>query len=240
MTASLATRRSEQGFTLVELAIVMIIIGLLIGGILKGQELIANARVASTVSQVKAIDAATTTFRDKYAAMPGDMSTATTRLPDKCVDGTSDCADGSGDNRLDDLPLTDPAGSEGEFFFQHLAAADLLGGIAFDGGGGWGDLYPAASVDGGFVAGYNAGAGVGAAGVNAPVGHYLSLVIDPGIGTPDITLTPNQAQRIDTKLDDGAPATGNVIASVAACANGSLYDEATQDKICDLAIRFQN
>jgi prepilin-type N-terminal cleavage/methylation domain-containing protein len=49
---------SQAGFTLVELAIVMIIIGLLIAGVLKGQELIANARVTSTVAQVKAIDAA--------------------------------------------------------------------------------------------------------------------------------------------------------------------------------------
>jgi prepilin-type N-terminal cleavage/methylation domain-containing protein len=55
---------SQAGFTLVELAIVMIIIGLLIAGVLKGQELIANARVTSTVAQVKAIDAAISTFKD--------------------------------------------------------------------------------------------------------------------------------------------------------------------------------
>ncbi len=47
---------NQSGFTLVELAIVMIIIGLLIGGILKGQELVSNARVTSTVAQIKGID----------------------------------------------------------------------------------------------------------------------------------------------------------------------------------------
>src|SRR5882757_8429247 len=80
MNGTLTVRRSEQGFTLVELAIVMIIIGLLIGGVLKGQELIANARVASTVSQIKGIDAATSTFQDKYNGMPGDLANANNRL----------------------------------------------------------------------------------------------------------------------------------------------------------------
>jgi prepilin-type N-terminal cleavage/methylation domain-containing protein len=55
--------RPQAGFTLVELAIVMIIIGLLIAGVLKGQALIANAQVTATVAQVKAIEAATSTFK---------------------------------------------------------------------------------------------------------------------------------------------------------------------------------
>ena len=70
----------QKGFTLVELAIVMTIIGLLIGGILKGQELMQNARITSTVSQVKSYSAAVTTFKDMYQATPGDMLNAGTRL----------------------------------------------------------------------------------------------------------------------------------------------------------------
>ncbi len=239
MTATLAPRRSEQGFTLVELAIVMIIIGLLIGGILKGQELIANARIASTVAQVKGIDAATTTFRDKYAAMPGDMSTASTRLPPSCAGAA--CANGDGDTRVEETPLTLPT-TEGRDFFPHLAAADLLGGITLDGSGGWGDRYPGASVTGGFWPGYHVGGALGN-NANAPAGHYLSLVLVANAAPTATTtaLTPNQAQRIDTKLDDGVSDSGSVFGSVAACeGTNHAYAENVQTANCDLAIRFQN
>lgn len=71
---------AQSGFTLVELAVVMVIIGLLIGGILKGMEMRQNARVTATVSQVKAYSTALTTFRDVFNATPGDMVGAGTRL----------------------------------------------------------------------------------------------------------------------------------------------------------------
>ena len=63
--------RAQAGFTLVELAIVMIIIGLLIAGVLKGQALIGNAKVTAQVAQIKSIDAATSTFKDMYCLFPG-------------------------------------------------------------------------------------------------------------------------------------------------------------------------
>src|SRR4051794_36706162 len=75
--------RAQAGFTLVELAIVMIIIGLLIAGVLKGQQLITNAQIAATFAKIKVFDAATTSFKDMYAAEPGDMTAAQSaaRLP---------------------------------------------------------------------------------------------------------------------------------------------------------------
>ena len=58
----------QKGFTLVEIAIVLVIIGLLLGGILKGQELISNARVRNVADQVNAVKAAYFAFQDRYRA----------------------------------------------------------------------------------------------------------------------------------------------------------------------------
>ena len=241
MNSVIANRRSEQGFTLVELAIVMIIIGLLIGGILKGQELIANARVAATVAQVKGIDAATTTFRDKYDSLPGDMAAPATRLPAGACGGANCGGTGNGNNQLDVGPLVAPSAAETTFFFQHLAAADLMSGIDFGGGcAAWGDCYPAAEVAGGFHAGFYNGTGGLGASTTAPAGHYLGLVLTSGAVSAANTLTPNQGQRIDTKLDDGAATTGSVVSTAGGCVNGNIYDETNQGQVCDLALRFQN
>ena len=67
------TRAREGGFTLVEIAIVLVIIGLLLGGILKGQELITSARVRNLADQAAAVQAAYYGFVDRYRAIPGDM-----------------------------------------------------------------------------------------------------------------------------------------------------------------------
>lgn len=74
------TVNTQKGFTLVELAIVMTIIGLLIGGILKGQELMENARTTATINQIRAYESAGTTFRDTFGGLPGDLPNAATRI----------------------------------------------------------------------------------------------------------------------------------------------------------------
>src|SRR5512147_1160175 len=67
-----AMRKPQAGFTLIEIAIVLVIIGLLLGGVLKGQELITSARVRNLISTQDGIKAAYFGFQDRYRALPGD------------------------------------------------------------------------------------------------------------------------------------------------------------------------
>lgn len=124
----------QGGFTLVELAIVMVIIGLLIGGVLKGQELINQAQYKKTLTILKGVQAAGETFRDKYAALPGDMLNANNRLP-SCAAG---CNGGDGNGiiglqntqaNIDQTGMTAPM-IETSLFWRHLAAADLISGVS--------------------------------------------------------------------------------------------------------------
>jgi prepilin-type N-terminal cleavage/methylation domain-containing protein len=72
---------NQKGFTLVEIAIVMVIIGLLLGGVLKGQQMIANAKIKSLVNHAQGLSAAIYAYQDRYKALPGDDPKATTNLP---------------------------------------------------------------------------------------------------------------------------------------------------------------
>ncbi|MDE1154053.1 MAG: prepilin-type N-terminal cleavage/methylation domain-containing protein [Micavibrio sp.] len=229
----------QKGFTLVELAIVMTIIGLLIGGILKGQELVNNARITSTIAQVKGVEAAVSTFRDTYNGVPGDISGASTRIPGcnaNCNpplftggDGIVGAINWESAGYLPQLPaagMPNPAtaiGDETELFWIHLFKANLITGLTSDSLTSvvtpqWGVTHPAAKIDGGFVVGY----GDGSVPLNSPqtngtgvAGTVLVLQKAPNTrptATVDgsMPLTPGYAAQIDRKLDDGNPSTGYV------------------------------
>lgn len=247
MTNPVSTaKRTQGGFTLVELAIVMIIIGLLIGGVLKGQELINNAQVTSTVSQVKSIEAATSTFRDVYSALPGDMTAPGTRLPNNCAAAAPCNVAGNGDGRLSNIPGATPVGAEGEGFFVHLSAADLLTGIVPGPAAATiGGNFPGAKINGVAILAGSAtvpGNLTGAISTtDASAGLYL--VLTDTIGAQSATtlgLKPTEALRIDTKLDDGTATTGTVRARGASCADAAgVYATNTAGQTCGLYIRIQ-
>ncbi|GAB6043730.1 type II secretion system protein [Endothiovibrio diazotrophicus] len=110
--------RRNSGFTLIELAIVLVIVGLLLGGVMKGQQLIDGARVRNVIAQLEAQRSAILAFRDRYGALPGDLSRASTLLD-------AAAADGDGNGRID-------SNAERAAVWQHLALAGLLRG-SYDG-----------------------------------------------------------------------------------------------------------
>ncbi len=256
--STLQSRQSERGFTLVELAIVMIIIGLLIGGILKGQELINNARVSSTAAQAKAIESGISTFRDKYAAYPGDMGPANpnTRIPN-CAGMCND--PGNGDSRAQTGTANDPGAAsvltdEAAVAMVQLGAAGMLGGI--NGGAaalGNGVSHPTTPLGGVWNYGYSDGvvdATAKTAAVDIDSGHYIATanVAGAAAAAGTVPLQPAQASAIDTKLDDGRPNTGTVrgIGGVgaAACADAGtaagIYNDAISAVVCGIYVKVSN
>jgi prepilin-type N-terminal cleavage/methylation domain-containing protein len=67
-----ASRRKQAGFTLVEIAIVLVIIGLLLGGVLKGQELITQAKIKNVSNDLNGVVVAVYGYQDRYKRLPGD------------------------------------------------------------------------------------------------------------------------------------------------------------------------
>lgn len=253
-------RETERGFTLVELAIVMMIIGLLIGGILKGQELMQNARTTSTISMGKSFDAAVTTFRDTYAAWPGDMANAQNRLPN--CDGTAatECYNGgtaagtAGDNTVGvagNLGVAPAATNEEAIqFWRHMLAADLISGVTTSGLLVFSEMLPSAPIGGGWRVGqFGGGAPLASlAAANVRGGHYLELTGDTvtdsdGFAAGALPLTPSRAAVIDRKMDDGVADGGSVLGfGPATCFDAltdSGYAEADQVNDCGMYIRIQ-
>lgn len=104
---------NQAGFTLIEIAIVMVIIGLLIGGVLKGQEMINNAKVKRVVKQADELRAAIMTFYDKYGQYPGDENS--TVFPPG-----ADATTGNNNGQI--------AAAEAPGVFTDLALANLISG----------------------------------------------------------------------------------------------------------------
>lgn len=173
--------KKETGFTLVELAIVLTIIGLLIGGILKGQEMITNARITATIAQIQAYKTATITFQDRYDRLPGDLPNSSTRIPgctlgcETVISGWGRPGDGAvGQGVWTGSPQIYPfvtqgnaiasdVGFETTNFWMHLLLSGLTGGVSDIGihtsvTRAFGVSEPATPLGGGFIVGMSSGA----------------------------------------------------------------------------------
>ncbi|MPZ46417.1 MAG: prepilin-type N-terminal cleavage/methylation domain-containing protein [Betaproteobacteria bacterium] len=119
-------RTYQRGFTLIEIAIVLVIIGLLLGGVLKGQELITSARVRNLIAQQDGIKAAFFGFQDRFRSMPGDYASASTTL--KCPSGTT-CLNGNGNGIIEAAAAgTGVEAHEEILTWMHLSSAGFLNG----------------------------------------------------------------------------------------------------------------
>jgi len=222
--ANYGQKASSKGFTLIEMSIVLVIIGLIIGGILKGQEIVANSRAKAVVNQVNASRAAVNTYVDRYRALPGDHSTAQARVDARL-------ADGDGDGVLDNAAIADGAAfgtvaantAENYQYFKGLIAANLLNGGEVGAVGtvtstvfGVGSSLPSAPVSGaGMTVAYGTHNGDTTAGT-LKVGHFFRIHRNAGV--PAAAFSPRELSTIDNQVDDGLPGAGGVRgAANAAC-----------------------
>jgi prepilin-type N-terminal cleavage/methylation domain-containing protein len=207
------TFAKQAGFTLIELSIVLVIIGLIVGGVLVGQDLIKAAEIRATISQKEKIDAATMTFRGKYNGLPGDLLNASTTFG---FDATGIAAGTTGNGLINRgaAGATDNSGTllddEAAMFFRHLAQANLIGD-------------PITQSTG-------AAASVSTIATTAPLskmgrGNYFLVMNISGlnamflggftVSTGTVTfakaITPSEAFQIDSKVDDGNGLTGTVV-----------------------------
>lgn len=116
----------QRGFTLLEIVILMLIVGFLLAGVLKGQELITSARVKRLAGQLDEIRASYLGFQDRYKALPGDYAEASLYL--NCGGGT--CLHGNGDSRIRDneTPVNGSQVHEDLLVWTHLASSGFLKG----------------------------------------------------------------------------------------------------------------
>jgi prepilin-type N-terminal cleavage/methylation domain-containing protein len=193
-------RSKQSGFTLVEIAIVLVIIGLLLGGVLKGQELINSAKVKNMAVDFRNIPLFIYGYQDKFRALPGDHATAATAVTGatNCTPTAGTCVPGNGViNGTWNAALADALTTETLMFWQHVRLAGLAAGPTAVADAN----FRPTNADGGLI-GIEAGA--------AAVGGSYILGLSPTYLVCSDAILGKYAKQLDTTLDDGATDTGSV------------------------------
>lgn len=195
--------KKQSGFTLIELAIVLVIIGLLLGGVLKGQELINSARVKNIASDFRNVQVYVYGYQDKYRALPGDDARAQDHVGATAANppGAAD-----GDGVIDgDWNHTANNTEESCIFWQHVRMANLAPGTTTIDCTSAGSTYVARNAMGGRF-------GIQSIG---PAGNFTTITDAAPPMTGNFVacsagILGSLAIQVDTMLDDGETSTGSV------------------------------
>ena len=198
-------QRQQSGFTLVEIAIVLVIIGLLLGGILKGQELINSAKVKNLANDFRVIPTYIYAYQDKFKALPGDDSAAANHVTGATAATTPASKQGNG--VIDGAWNTSTQTDESYLFWQHVRLANLASG-------------PTAASDAAYVPKNAVGGDIG---ISSATSSQLQVA---GMsGTYQICskgILGKFVKQLDVQMDDGQPCTGSLRAVADGAALGAV------------------
>jgi prepilin-type N-terminal cleavage/methylation domain-containing protein len=195
-------RHKQSGFTLIEIAIVLVIIGLLLGGILKGQELINSARVKNLGTDFRNIPLFIYGYQDKFKALPGDDPAADTHLTGAAL-ATPAGTRGNGviNGNWNSQITTD----EAYLFWQHVRLAGLAPGVTTTGVA----AYLPTNASGGTIGIQGGTAIAGSAPIVGADGNAISgayVICSTGI-------LGKFVKQLDSQMDDGNTAAGSMMAT---------------------------
>ncbi len=223
---------SQKGFSLVELSVVLAILGLLAGAVLASKSMIHAGELRSILSEYERYSVAAQTFRDKYTQIPGDLNNATSfwgKNATYCnghsgVATTNGTCNGDGDGFLRSNPGDSADTTQEMFQFWHqLELAGLISG-KYSGIAGPCCFFIASIVGTNVPASrYPNGAWSVERHPWAEAGDEITFAVKTDnlfmLGAPINTtqpygklLTPEDAWNIDSKLDDGKPGYGKILA----------------------------
>jgi prepilin-type N-terminal cleavage/methylation domain-containing protein len=193
----------NRGFTLVEIATVLVIIGLLLGGILKGQEMITQAKIKNSIADFSGVSAAYYGYQDRYRAIPGDDPSAATRWTTPAP-ATAGNGNGIVAGTYNNAGAVCVATVESCSWWDHLRRAGFVAGNGF--------LQPTNA----FAGQLGVETGDGAATPGPALGGFSGLIICSA-NIPD-----KVAIAMDTQMDDGLPGSGTVRAQLQTAPNPNI------------------